>query len=157
MTSKGANMTETFSSVDRFSVLAVRQGITLGALYSSNRDDFGLVLAAAAAAFAPGRAYAEREVNDILREWLTHAGAMLDVDHVELRRWLVDNRLLDRDGFGRAYATGTPAPELAAIVAALRGRDLAGLATNARARDALERAERKQKWADNRRPESGND
>jgi hypothetical protein len=133
--------------VDRFSMLSVRQGITLGALYSASRDDFALVLAAAGAAFASDRTYTEREVNVVLRDWLATAGTMLDVDHVELRRWLVDNRLLDRDGFGRAYAAGSPAPAMAAFVAALSGVDLADVARTARERDARVREERKRDWA----------
>jgi hypothetical protein len=139
-------MTAAISPVERFAVLALRRGIGLGVLYSTRRDDFMLVLAAAAASFRPDRSYSEREVNDTLRDWLANAGTMLDVDHVELRRWLVDNRLLDRDGFGRAYAMGRPAPELAAFVSALAGVDLAGVAEAARTRDAAAREDRKRKW-----------
>ncbi len=139
-------MTDANSPAERFAVLALRRGISLGVLYSTRRDDFELVLAAAAAAFRPDRAYTEREVNDTLRDWLANAGTMLDVDHVELRRWLVDNRLLDRDGYGRAYKAGHPAPELAALVAALAGVDLAGIAEAARTRDAAAREDRKLKW-----------
>ncbi len=139
-------MTHATSAVERYSILALRRGITLGALYSASSGDFALVLAAAAAAVAPGRDYAEREVNNILRDWLDVAGAMLDVDHVELRRWLVDSRHLTRDGFGRAYARGSPAPEAAALVAALEGVDLAGIARDARARDTAAREQRKARW-----------
>ena len=148
---KGANVG---TPLDRLSVLAVRQGITLGALYSASRDDFALVLAAAATSFAADRTYTEREVNDRLRHWLATTGTMLDVDHVELRRWLVDNRLLDRDGFGRAYAVGQPAPALASLVAAMSGVDLAQVAATARARDAQVREERKRQWHD-RNPDIG--
>lgn len=42
--------------------------------------------------FEPGRDYAEREVNSVLRAW-TEGG---DVDHVSLRRYLVDEGLLAR-------------------------------------------------------------
>ena len=43
--------------------------------------------------FEPGRAYAEAEVNAILREWYEH-------DWVSLRRYLVDAAILDRrDGY----------------------------------------------------------
>ena len=134
------------SYVDRFAVLALRRGISLGVLHSTSRDDFALMLAAAAAAFPPHRTYSEREVNDILRAWLAGAGSMLAVDHVELRRWLVDNRLLDRDGFGRVYAPGHPPPALAAVVATLAGVDLAGVAEAARSRDAIARERRKRQW-----------
>ena len=139
-------MMKDLSPVERFSTLAVRRGMTLGALYSASASDFALVLAAAAAAFAPNRTYTEREVNDVLRGWLANPGAMLDVDHVELRRWLVDNRLLDRDGFGHAYTRGAPSPEAASLAAALEEFDLAEIARDARARDAATREQRKLQW-----------
>jgi hypothetical protein len=44
--------------------------------------------------FEPGRNYAEAEVNTILRAW-TEGGA---IDHVTLRRYLVDAGLLSRRG-----------------------------------------------------------
>ena len=137
----------TSNPVLRFSVLAVRRGLSLGALHSSSAGDAALVVAAAAAAFSRNRSYTEREVNDVLRHWLAHAGAMLDVDHVELRRWLVDSRLLERDGFGRAYQRGSPASEAGALVATLESHDLNSIAQEAQARDAAARDERKRQWA----------
>jgi len=134
------------SAVERYAQLAVRQGISLGGLRSGNARDFAIVLAAAAQAFPPGQVFSEREVNDLLRRFLEEAGAMLATDHVELRRWLIDFRLLQRDGFGRAYSTGAPAPEFAAAAAQLSGTDLATLARDARAEHASARAERKDRW-----------
>ena len=64
------------------------------------------MLAVAARSFAPGRSYSEGEVNAILQDWLAREGSILSVDHVELRRWLVDCRVLARDDYGRAYALG---------------------------------------------------
>ena len=132
--------------VDRFAALAVRTGLSLGVLYSARITDFQLVLAAASRAFAAGRSYSEGDVNDALRAWLAREGSMLAVDHVELRRWLVDCRVLVRDDYGRAYALGEPAPEIAALAASLSGADLAQVAADARARDAKAREERKRKW-----------
>ena len=140
-------MTQRNAPVERFSRLAVRRGMSLGVLCSSHRDDFTLLLAAAAAAFRSDQSYSEREVNDVLRGWLATAGTMLSIDHVELRRWLVDNRLLDRDGFGRVYTTGKPAAGLALLVAELSGLDLGAVGEAARARDVATREERKRKWA----------
>jgi hypothetical protein len=139
-------MNET-ASVERFSALAVRSGVSLGVLYSARIADFHLVLAAASRAFAAGLSYSERGVNDILRAWLAREGSMLAVDHVELRRWLVDCRVLVRDDYGRAYALGEPVPEIATLAAGLAGTDLAQVAADARARDAREREERKRKWS----------
>jgi hypothetical protein len=138
-------MNETAAS-DRFAALSLRNGLSLGILHASRIDDFNLMLAAAARAFAAGRSYAEREVNAVLRDWLAHEGSMLTVDHVELRRWLVDCRVLARDDYGRAYTLGEPSPEISTLVAALSGTDLRALAATARARDAQAREERKRKW-----------
>jgi len=132
---------------DRFAKLAVRTGLSLGVLYSARIGDFHLVLAAASRAFAAGRTYSERDINDLLRAWLAREGSMLAVDHVELRRWLVDCHVLVRDDYGRSYALGRPVTEIAAIAAALSGVDLAQIAADARARDAKAREERKRKWS----------
>jgi len=133
--------------IDRFAALAVRTGLSLGVLYSARIGDFHLVLAAASRAFAADRTYSERDVNDILRTWLAREGSMLAVDHVELRRWLVDCHVLLRDDYGRAYVLGQPVAEIAAVAAALAGADLAQVAADARARDAKAREERKRKWS----------
>lgn len=53
-----------------------------------------VVLAHIVLAFEPGRSYREPEVNAILRSW-TDGGS---VDHVTVRRYLVDAGLLCRDG-----------------------------------------------------------
>ena len=51
-----------------------------------------LVLERVAQSFEPGVRYAEAEVDAVLRRWFA--------DHVALRRYLVDEALLDRaDGF----------------------------------------------------------
>lgn len=131
---------------ERFAALAIRQGIALGALQSASTRDFALVLAAAASGFAPERTYTEREVNERLRAFLAGAGAMLATDHVELRRWLVDFRVLERDGYGRAYALAVPADDIAALARELAEIDLGALARDARAADAARRAERKAWW-----------
>jgi hypothetical protein len=135
--------------IDRFAALAVRTGLSLGVLYSARIADFHLVLAAASRPFVAGRSYSEGDVNDILRAWLAREGAMLAVDHVELRRWLVDCHVLVRDDYGRVYALGEPMPEIALLVAALSGADLAQVVADARAKNAREREERKRKWSTN--------
>ena len=138
--------TSTRTAPQRFAALAIRQGIALGALQSASARDFALVLAAAATVFAPERSYTEREVNERLRGFLAGAGAMLATDHVELRRWLVDFRVLERDGYGRAYARAVPGDDIALPARELADIDLGALARDARAADAARRAERKARW-----------
>jgi len=135
------------SSIDTFRQLAVTQGLTLGGLEHGGRHaQFIVATAAAALAFTPGRAYSESEVNSLLREWLACPGSMLSTDHVELRRCLVDCRLLERDGFGRRYARTAGAAEWSRALTELAGFDLAVEAQMARAANALRRAERKAHW-----------
>jgi hypothetical protein len=133
-------------ALERFAAIAVRRGVSLGAMQSTNARDFAIVLAAAAQGLPVGGEFSEREVNERLRAFLADAGAMLGTDHVELRRWLVDFRLLQRDGYGRVYRAGTPVPEIADVVSQLAGSDLAAVARAARNADAARRAERKERW-----------
>jgi hypothetical protein len=147
----GMNVT---SAVERFAALSVRQGVSLGILHSSRPADFALLLAVAARSFSPARTYTEPEVNALLRGWLEREGAMLALDHVELRRWLVDCRVLARDDYGRAYAPGEPCAEIAELANALSGVDLAAVAARARSRDAKAREERRRSWNQRRKDEN---
>jgi hypothetical protein len=54
-----------------------------------------------ASSFEPGLRYPEREVDAVPRAW-TEGGLL---DHVTLRRYLVDENLLDRDG-GEYWRSG---------------------------------------------------
>ena len=136
------------SPIDRFAALSVRTGLSLGIMYSSRVADFNLMLAVAARTFVAGRSYSESEVNDVLKYWLAREGSILAVDHVELRRWLVDGQVLARDDYGRAYALGVPSPEIAALAAAVSGVDLRAHGAAARTRDAQAREKRKRQWAE---------
>jgi hypothetical protein len=73
---------------------------------------------------------------------------------VELRRWLVDCRVLARDDYGRVYALGEPSADIAELAKALSGVDLAAVAAGARSRDAEAREERRRNWNQRRKDES---
>jgi hypothetical protein len=126
--------------------LALTPGRTLGTLQQGRRDEYIVVTAAASLAFVAGRDYTEAEVNGLLRSWLAGAGAMVASDHVELRRALVDCRLIGRDGFGRRYGRRAVPDAWQDAMCALDGVDLAAEAAAARAADARFRAERKARW-----------
>jgi hypothetical protein len=51
----------------------------------------------------PTRKYSETELNEALQRWRLEIGACLDIDHVTLRRYLIDERYLSRDANGVAY------------------------------------------------------
>src|SRR3954452_6752372 len=61
------------------------------------RADEALLLRMAAAHFEAGRPYREAEVNDVLERWLATFCEPHGIDHVTLRRRLVDKHFLLRD------------------------------------------------------------
>lgn len=65
--------------------------------------DQRLLVNLAAAQFDPQKAYRESEVNETLRAWLHTFCEPHGIDHVTLRRLLVDARLLSRTASGSTY------------------------------------------------------
>ena len=72
----------------------------------TRQTDLELLLAIAAAQFAPRRGYTEREVNSLLKVWLPVILTEHAIDHVTVRRYLIDYGLLRRDAFGTRYQLG---------------------------------------------------
>lgn len=88
-------------------------------------SDQHLIATLAAARFDPGREYREGEVNEILEDWLATFCEPYGIDHVTLRRLLVDSRLLSRTTSGASYRVttgkiGDVDADPAAILAAIR-------------------------------------
>ena len=78
--------------------------------------DQELLARLAAARFDPGRDYTEAEVNETLKAWLATFVEPYGIDHVTLRRMLVDTRLLVRPKDGARYALDSARlPEAAAL------------------------------------------
>lgn len=75
--------------------------------------DQDLLVALTGARFEPGREYREDEVNEVLKEWLATFSAPYGIDHVSMRRALVDARWLVRDTAGAAYRRNAAKPALA--------------------------------------------
>ena len=67
------------------------------------RRDAQIFLRAAATAFAQETPYSERAVGDALISWIRRAGDRIEIDHVTLRRHLVDGGYLLRDAAGMSY------------------------------------------------------
>lgn len=68
-------------------------------LPKSNKDA-AVLLAVAASTFDPRQTYSEKEVNEVLVEWL---GLFAVIDHVTVRRYMVDHSMLLRDPAGTNY------------------------------------------------------
>jgi len=68
--------------------------------------DRHILLKALSLSFEMGRLYTEREVNRLIENWLNQVGQSLEIDHVTLRRTLIDEAYLTRAPAGEAYQVG---------------------------------------------------
>src|SRR4051812_42862003 len=68
--------------------------------------DRHILLKALSLTFDAGHFYTEPEVNRRIERWLTEIGKSLEIDHVTLRRTLVDEGYLARSADGVTYRVG---------------------------------------------------
>ena len=66
-------------------------------------SDQQLLVTLSAAQFDPQKRYREAEVNETLKAWIATFCEPYGIDHVTLRRLLVDSRLLSRTTSGSTY------------------------------------------------------
>ncbi len=74
-----------------------------------NRHDAKVFLALAASSFDPQVGYSEPEVNEHLLDWMESITCPDSIDHVTVRRYLVDFSFLLRDSKGTLYRTNQSA------------------------------------------------
>jgi hypothetical protein len=68
------------------------------------RRDRHILLKGAAVALGHGRTLTEAALNDELERWLAALGPAVRLDHVSLRRYLIDEGFLVRDPAGKRYS-----------------------------------------------------
>lgn len=110
--------------------------------FPKRRADLIVLLALASARFEGGRAYREDDVNDCLVEWLEPFVLPDAIDHVTLRRVLVDEQFLLRNATGTAYRLNVPKLEETIDVAARSVDPSVVLAAQRRQREERKRARR---------------
>jgi len=130
----------------RLAELSRRQGLAIGSLLGAARDDLDLLLASATLHLPADEGLGEREASERLRDFLATTGAMLDTDHAELRRWLVDLGFVERSDRGSDYRRGVLPSRLQAAAAQLDAARLVEAVLRARAAHEDERQARKQAW-----------
>jgi hypothetical protein len=132
--------------LDALARLVVKDELGLGRLGQAQR---ALVLGLAWCSLPSTAAMREIDVNVALKRALAGTCCFLGIDHVELRRWLVDCGWMQRDGFGREYRR-VPAQELAQsqqeIAAALEAVDLGSWVNDLRSAAAARREQRRRAW-----------
>ena len=90
-------------------VRALRRMLKAGPIdsFPKRHYDLTVLLALSSARFEPGRAYREDEVNERLIAWLEPFALPSAIDHVTLRRVLVDEQFLQRNASGTGYRQHT--------------------------------------------------
>ncbi|HSN21714.1 MAG TPA: DUF2087 domain-containing protein [Usitatibacter sp.] len=101
-------------------------------------SDQQLLALLAAARFSPDRTYREADVNETLGDWIGTFCEPHAIDHVTLRRMLVDARLLSRTTSGSVYSVNRE--RLPEFEAAATIEPAAVLAEVRREREARKRA-----------------
>jgi hypothetical protein len=117
--------------------------VLAGRDYPRRPEDQHILLLSAVLAFDPLKTYTEGEVNETLRRWVHRFGENLGLDHVTLRRYLVDAGYLQRDSAGSTYRA-RPEAGFYTFDASITALDLDLVLEEAR----QERARRKQAFMD---------
>jgi hypothetical protein len=81
---------------------ALMKGVIGPGLPRRRRDQW-ILLHAAAAVLAPGVTLDEKSLNEKLKTWLGTLGPHASLDHVSVRRALVDERFAERSPDGATY------------------------------------------------------
>jgi hypothetical protein len=85
---------------NRLAVLCLRGG---GAGFPRKQRDQYILFKSITLMLETERDYTEAELNEGLVKWLSQVGRTVEVDHVSLRRYLVDAGYITRDRAGRRY------------------------------------------------------
>lgn len=95
--------------------------------WPKRQSDRQILLLSIAAFFDFGKTdYREVDVNDLIMSWNAYFGHQLNLDHVTLRRELIDARILQRSDDGKRYAI-IPDNTLTQNVNVIRALDLEAL------------------------------
>ena len=85
---------------DRLAALCLRGG---GQGFPRKHRDQHILFKSVTLMLETQRDYTEGELNEYLATWLSQVGRTVEIDHVSLRRYLVDAGYLTRDTAGRSY------------------------------------------------------
>jgi hypothetical protein len=115
------------------------------ALYFGGQDlpkkplDRQIVLISTILGLEHSRKYSESELNGELQKWVLQFGQRYNVDHVTLRRYLIDEKYLVRDSAGGTYELAARAAPLDTFDATLENLDLEALIAEAKAARELKK------------------
>jgi hypothetical protein len=119
-------MTETISTFEAERRLRVLAKSGFGAGLPRRRNDRWILLFSARAALPTGERWNEKTLNELLAAWLARLGGRLELDHVTLRRALIDEGFLERVADGSRYWTSTEYERHVRFVASAPASDAQG-------------------------------
>ena len=96
-------------------------------LLPTRRKDRWILLHAISRQFSPDEILSEKEVNERIEEWLSGPGKTMHVDHVWIRRELIDGRFLERDPAGKEYRRDSGYQWMFSFAPEVESLDLAAL------------------------------
>jgi hypothetical protein len=110
--------------LDEFTLRLCKLGADRGPRgFPRKRRDREILMKSIVLGLDGGRDYREREINERLRAWNREVAPAIEVDHVTLRRILVDHGHLERTADGSRYRVGFP-PGMVAFDLAIFDLDL---------------------------------
>lgn len=115
-------------------------------LLPKKRNELQMLLLSTTLDLDADESYSESQINGNLRRWISRFGADLTIDHVTLRRYLVDELILRRDQFGTSYSLASENPHFS-FDPSIRELDLDKLVAQSR----KDRAARKNAYLSTRR------
>ena len=122
----------------RLTQLCLRGGPTG---FPRKRRDRHILLKSVALTLDKRSEYTEPEVNTKLRLWLQDVGAPFHLDHVDLRRYLIDEEFLGRSRDGSRYWVAASSRHQLAFDPEIEEVDVHRLLNQARARLELKKEE----------------
>jgi hypothetical protein len=90
---------------NRLTQLGLRSGATG---LPRKRVDRQILFQSVVLTLSPDAEYTEKEIDAALEAWLEDVAPSIDIDHVALRRYLVDDEFLGRAPDGSAYSVLAP-------------------------------------------------
>ena len=118
--------------------------MTFATLITLDDGDRAVLRTTILARFDSAAVYTEREVNERLKAWLAGVGRMIETDHVNLRRLLIDTQVLTRTSDCAEYRVHPDAA--AALPAELAGLDAGAIVASAKNEAETRRSARKAAW-----------
>ena len=116
-----------------------------GSVFPRRQRDRQILLRSIVQTLDAEKDYSEQMLNSALQLWLSDIGSGIDIDHVTLRRYLVDEGYLVRDAKGSTYEVYPSGKGQAKFEPTVAEIDSSGVVQAARQRSAKRKREQSER------------